>query len=145
MESFILYPPTLPSTGTAWSTITGTPTTLAGYGITDAAAKTQTQEMFLAYVETPSNKTYHIVGGSYQAGTITSVRTYAQTGTCTLTVLIQGVAIGGSANSVSALVDTTAHSSNNAFVAGDFISIAVTANSSCRDMSVALQYTRTYS
>lgn len=144
MQDLILYPPTLPSTGTAWSTITGTPTTLAGYGITAAAAKIQTQEMFLVNIPVPTNQTYFLVVNSAHAGTISNVTTYAQSGTCTMAVFISGVQIGGSANSVSNVQQVTTHSSNNSFAAADYIALFVSANSTCRDMSVNIQYTRTY-
>jgi hypothetical protein len=73
-------------------------------------------------------------------GDITEITTIATSGTCTATFYINGVALGGSANSVSSSEQSQTHSSANSFVAGDTISGIITSNSACLGMAVTVAH-----
>jgi len=62
------------------------------------------------------------------AGTITTMRTKTQSGTCTVTGKINTTALGGIANSATTTAQEQAHASANAFVKGDTIKVTVSAN-----------------
>lgn len=74
---------------------------------------------------------------------ITSVVTECDSGTCTATVKIDGVALGGSANAVSILRNTQTHSSANTHADGDDITVTISANASCERLSLTMIGTRT--
>lgn len=114
-------------------------------GVTDAIADLLASKAGLPQVasghwliEVADNKTYVIIIKAAQAFTITEVTTKAVTGTCTLTVTINGVALGGSANSVSTSEQSQAHSSANEVAAGDTVAIVVSSNSGCEGISVSI-------
>lgn len=101
------------------------------------------KEDFHFFIETVSDKTYVLMQKARHAGTITETTTDAGSGTCTATFKINGVALGGTANSVSTSEQSQAHASANTFSAGDTISVTVSSNSSCTDMAASVFYTRT--
>lgn len=74
--------------------------------------------------------------------TIQSVTTDADSGTCTATVKINGVALGGTANSVSSTETTQAHTTANAAVVGDEVTLVISSNSSCENMRLSFKFTR---
>ncbi len=76
------------------------------------------------------------------AGTIVNTSTKCASGTATYTFKINTTALGGTANSVSSTESTQAHSSANAFVAGDDLVITRSADSTCVDASWMIEYTR---
>lgn len=76
-------------------------------------------------------------------GTITETTTKSSSGTCTATFDINGTDLGGTANSVSSSQSSQAHASDNTFVAGDYIAMTITSNSSCKDLSLSIAVTRT--
>lgn len=90
----------------------------------------------------PSNQDYKIWLNSPFSGTIASTTTICTSGTCTATFKINGVAVGGSANAVSASKQTVTRSSANTFASGDDILITVSSNSSCVGMSFMISITR---
>lgn len=120
--------------GSTWETYGG-----GGGG---GASTTQTGEFMSGFIASPSNKDYRIVVKAAHAGTITETTTRSASGTCTATFKINTTALGGTANSVSSTEQSQAHSSANAFAAGDDIVITISANSSCVDMSFTIKYTR---
>ena len=108
---------------------------------TSKAATSQVlTESFL--IENPDNKTYSFIGLQVQ-GTITQVITETTAGTCTVTVQIGGVALGGSANAASTTRQTQDHSTSNEIAAGDDLDIVVSGNSSAENLSITLIGTRT--
>jgi fructose-specific component phosphotransferase system IIB-like protein len=96
-----------------------------------------------AFIETPDNKDYTLLIKAPFGGTITEVTTRSASGTCTATVKINTTALGGTANSVSSTEQSQSHASANVFVAGDDIVVTVSSNSTCADMRITIQYTRT--
>lgn len=97
------------------------------------------------FIETPSNKTYVLVIKSPFAWTITEVTTRTASGTCTVTGTIDGVNLGGTANSASSSETSQTHSSANAVSAGNDVAIVITSNSSAADLRVTLSGTRSLS
>jgi len=93
-------------------------------------------------IEVVRNKTYVIVQKATYSGRITEATTQCLSGTCTATFYINGVALGGTANSVSSSEQSQAHTSANEFVAGDTISMIVTSNASCLDLAYTLKAVR---
>lgn len=106
------------------------------------ASTTQPGEFMSGFIATPSNKDYRIVVNAAHGGTITETTTRSASGACTATFRINATNLGGTANSVSSSEQSQAHSSANVFTAGDDIVIAISANSSCADMSFTIKYTR---
>jgi hypothetical protein len=150
--------PGTPVNGDIWSTtanlfarINGTTvtlqraaTTLAGYGITDGAAKTQT-DFIGGFIEALDNQDYRLVVNAPYAGTITATTTRSGAGTATATFKINTTALGGSTNSISTTEQERTHASANAFVAGDDIVVTISSNSACTDVSFLIKFTRTLS
>lgn len=100
-------------------------------------------ESISGHIEAPADKDYYIGIQMPHAGTINTVTTKCDSGTCTATVKINGTALGGTANSVSSSEQDQAHSSANTFNASDDITLTVSSNSSCDDMRFTVKYTRT--
>lgn len=107
-----------------------------------AIARTQV-DWISGIIETPANTTYRILIDAPMAVTITEVVTRSASGTCTATWDIDGVSLGGTANSVSTSENAQAHSSANAVSAGSDIGLTITSNSSCSRMSFKIEYTYT--
>jgi hypothetical protein len=85
---------------------------------------------------------YSLALNAAHAMTITSVTTKTSAGTATVTVKINGVALGGTANSASTSEQTQAHTTTNEAAAGDDITLTVSANSGAENLRVAIHYTR---
>lgn len=110
-----------------------------------AAARTQTEAGFSAnLIGTMSDGTYTLVLKAPHAGTITETTTKCSSGTATFTFKINTTALGGTANSVSSSEQSQAHSSANAFAAGDDIVVTVSSASSLTNPSMTIKYTRTF-
>lgn len=90
-----------------------------------------------------SSGTYKLKVKCRHAGTITSVTTISESGTCTATFKINSTALGGTANSVSSSEQTQTHASANTFVAGDDIVMTISDAIACRKLSFNIYYTRT--
>jgi hypothetical protein len=69
-------------------------------------------------------------------GTITTLRTKTQSGTCTVTAKINTTALGGTANSASSTATEQAHASANTFIKGDTLKVTISANSSAIDIEI---------
>jgi hypothetical protein len=65
-----------------------------------------------------------------------SIKSIAESGTCTATVKINTTALGGTANSVSSTTQTQAHSSSNSASVDDDIKVTISSNSVCKNMSL---------
>lgn len=109
-----------------------------------AAGASQTAETIAGFIAIPANKDYRILLNAPHAGTVTEVTTRSGSGTCTATFKINTTALGGTANSVSSSEQSQAHSSSNAWSAGDDLVLTVSSNSSCADLSFTIKYTRTF-
>jgi hypothetical protein len=109
-----------------------------------AAAASQTAEGICGPIlGSLSNRDYVLVLKAPHAGTITETTTKSTSGTATGTFKINSTALGGTANSISSAEQSRAHTTNNAFVAGDDIVLTVSANASCVDCYITITYTRT--
>ena len=108
--------------------------------VTAAAGQTDTLSIVVAR---PKNGDTVILRPFATGATITEVRTKSSAGTCTLTVKINSTALGGTANSVSTTETAQAHSSSNVAGADDNLTLTVSSNSGCVDMSVTITYTTT--
>ena len=76
--------------------------------------------------------------------TITKTTTKTRVGTSTVTVKINGVALGGSDNAASTSEQEQAHSSANVAAAGDDITVTFASTSGdCEGLALAIQGTRT--
>lgn len=74
--------------------------------------------------------------------TISDVTTRCDTGTCTATIKINGVSLGGTANSVSSSESTQAHTTANVAAVGDDVTLVISSNSSCENMRLSFKFTR---
>ena len=92
-------------------------------------------EAFL--IEFADDKDYTFVSWGY-AWTIDRVVTKCTAGTCTVVVSIDGVNLGGPANSVSTGEDTQAHTSANNVVVGQDITITISSNAAAEGVAVTL-------
>jgi hypothetical protein len=110
----------------------------AGY-LTSASTITDTINML---VETPADQDYEIWRNIPFAITVTKITTIADSGTCTLTGLINTTALGGTANSVSSSENVQTHSTSNTASAGDDLKVTVSSNSSAANMRVTVEFTR---
>lgn len=125
-----------------FASLTSKPTTISGYGLTDAAAKSQVDDYYI-FIENPTDKDYDVVINSSFACTINEITTDCESGTCTLTGKINTIALGGTANSVSTTETTQAHASANSLAIGDNLRLTVSANAACLGLSIKVKYTRT--
>lgn len=113
-----------------------------------AAARTQT-EMFTIVVPVVENKNIDVIIQSSYALSITKVKTVAASGTCTVTGKIATTYggsytnLGGTANSASSTLTSQTHSSANSLAANGSFRLTLSANSSCTDLTVQVEATRT--
>jgi hypothetical protein len=103
--------------------------------------RTQTYGMPILFKGAVSDGDYLVALNLPKAITITKVTSKSTAGTCTATVKIGSTALGGTANSVSTTQQEQAHSTSNTAAAGDDITVTVSANSSCENMSLMIEYT----
>ncbi len=92
-------------------------------------------------VDTVGNNTYVIVPSFPGTATITSLVSICGSGTCTATFAIAGVNIGATANSVSSVKQTQAATSANTILAGNALTVTISANSSAVRMALSALYT----
>jgi len=120
----------------AISDITGLQTAL------DSKAIIEQVEQTSIFVKAPADGTERVILKAGYVFSITEVTTISTSGTCTLAVSINGLALGGSSNAVSTSEVSEAHSTNNAVSIGDDVEITVSSNSSCENLSISLTGTR---
>lgn len=106
------------------------------------ATKAQSWEQSF-FFEYPENKSYRMVVNSEIGRTITRMTTICTTGTATVKGLIDGVDLGGTANSVSTSEQSQTHSSANVVHVGDNIAIVFSSVSSCENVTVTIAGTLT--
>lgn len=100
---------------------------------------TDTREFSMTLVE---DGTYYLALNTPFAMEITEVTTDCDTGTCTATVKINGVSLGGTANSVSTTETTQAHTTDNQAVAGDDVTLVISSNSGCEGLRLSMVFKR---
>lgn len=76
------------------------------------------------------------------AGSIDQTQVKTVSGTCTVAVKINDVALGGGSNSASTTLNTVSHSSANTFAAGDKISFTVSSFSSAVTLAYNIRFKR---
>lgn len=99
--------------------------------------------IYSAHVTTVANQEYAITFDAPFAGTITTMRTKTESGTCTVTGEIDDVSLGGTANSASSTAQEQAHASANTYAKGAKIAFTVSSNSSAVDLEVIMYGYRT--
>lgn len=113
-----------------------------------AASRTQT-EMFSIVVPVVENKNIDLIIQSSYALTITKVKTVAASGTCTVTGKIATTYggsytnLGGTANSASTTLTSQTHASANSLAVNGALRLTITSNSSCTDLTIQVEATRT--
>jgi len=112
----------------------------SGLSSSKAAASQPFSESLL--IEVPSDKDYTFLSLAIN-GDITSVVTQCASGTCTATVKINELALGGTANSVSTTKVTQEHSVRNSIRDGDSVTVTISATASATDVSITLRGTQT--
>lgn len=81
-----------------------------------------------------------LVQKAERAGKITNVAAQAGAGSATsLTVKINGVALGGTANAISTSESDENHSSSNSYAAGDTISVTIAGASALSNLAVSIR------
>lgn len=96
------------------------------------------------FIETPDDKDYPgLPLNSKFAFTINEVTTKCTAGTATVTIKINGVALGGTANAASTSEQTQTHTTANAVAVGDDVTVTVSSNSGCENLAINYKYTRT--
>lgn len=86
-------------------------------------------------IETPTDKEYFLTTEIPYDGYIHSISTKSSAGTCTLTAKINGIPVGGTPNAVSTTEVTEYITAPNEFVTGDTLTVEVSGNASCADLS----------
>ena len=108
-----------------------------------AAGTSQTfsKELQTSYV---ANGTIRLWGNT-PIVTLTSLSAICDSGTCTATFYIDGVAVTTGALSVSSTIATVTPTALNVTSVGSVITVVITSNSSCLNMAITAQYTQTLS
>jgi hypothetical protein len=132
--------PVVPAASFPESAIANLTTDLSG-----KAAKSQIREIDFTVVGAVSNGDVTAVVDAKSAFTITESTTKSSSGTGTLTIKINGTAIGGNANSVSSTKDTQTHSTGNSVNVGDTVTCTVASASSLNDLAVSIKCTQALS
>lgn len=89
-------------------------------------------------IDYADDRAYPIVQFSECAWTILAVVAKCSTGSCTVTVDIDGTPLGGGANSVSTTEGNVGHSTANAVSVGSTITVTISSNSSAELVAVSL-------
>ena len=94
----------------------------------------------------PEDETVTLILKCPFAWTITETTTKTEVGTATCTFKIDGVSLGGTANSASTSEQSQAHSSANAVAADTDVQVTLSSTSSdCENLSITFKGTRTLS
>jgi hypothetical protein len=120
----------------AISDITGLQTAL------DAKAIIEQSEQTSIFIKAPADGTEKVILKASYPFTITEVTTISTAGTCVLAVSINATPLGGASNAVSTSEVSEAHGTANAVALGDDISITISSNASCENLSISLTGTR---
>lgn len=109
-------------------------------GLEPKATKVGQTDAWDGCVLVAANQAYPLVQKSAKARTITEATFKSSSGTCTATLDINGVPLGGGANSVSSVEQSIAHSSANELAEGDTLTLTISANSTALNVSFSIKY-----
>lgn len=90
----------------------------------------------------PTDKSYMFAIKMPFAGTITETTTKCLSGTCTAQFKVNAVNLDGAANAVSSAEQAVAHAASNTFAIGDDLTVTISANAACLDMTFGLKITK---
>lgn len=89
-------------------------------------------------IDYADDRAYPIIQSSEIAWTIDSVVAKCASGSCTVTVSVDGSSLGGGANSVTTAESTVTHSTANTVAAGATIRVTISSNSSAESVAVSI-------
>lgn len=89
-------------------------------------------------IDYADDRAYPIIQSSEIAWTIDSVVAKCASGSCTVTVSVDGSSLGGGANSVTTAESTVTHSTANTVAAGATITVTISSNSSAESVAVSI-------
>lgn len=94
------------------------------------------------HIMVPTAQDYFLDLDAKYAYTILEITTQCTEGTCTLVGKINGVSLGGTANSVSTTEQTQAHSSANIVAVGDKVVLTASAIAACVNLGITVKTRR---
>jgi hypothetical protein len=103
-------------------------------------ATLEQEDAFYGVILVPQDQAYKLVVKMTYGRTITETTTVCSSGTCTATFSINATPLGGTANSVSSSEESQAHETDNVAAAGDDLTLTISANSSCLNLSINIKY-----
>lgn len=121
----------------------------AAQRVTLSAASTTQTEMFSVVVPVVENKNIDVIIQSSYELTITKIKTISTAGTATVTGKIASVIngtyanLGGTANAVSTTLVNQVHASANVLAVNGSLRLTITSASSCTDLTIQVEATRT--
>lgn len=123
----------------------GLSTDLGGAESTLTGKASVTQSVCASFTfKAPEDETVRLILKAPFAWTITETITRTEVGTATVTTKIDGVALGGTANSASTSEQSQAHASANVVDAGDDVEVTFASTSSdCENLCLTIAGTRT--
>lgn len=133
----IEYPITIEHGGTGQTTAPLARAALEAAG----TSQTFSKELQVSYV---SNGTIRLMVNT-PVITLTSLSAICDSGTCTATFYIDGVAVTTGALSVSSTIATVTPTALNVTASGSIVTVVITSNSACLNMAITAQYTQTLS
>lgn len=120
-------------------TTAGSPNTF----VVNGATQTQTST-FSIMIPAPTNGLYFMALKPGFSGSLVSMSGVAQSGSCTAGLEISSVGVGGGSMGITSTTATNALISANTFTGSDLIELLISGASSCVNMNVTVQYTRTF-
>lgn len=82
-------------------------------------------EGFYGLIQAVSAETFTLMVSAANSGVIESVGGNTSVGTCTIQVFINGVALGGTATSITTTYSEVSHVTNNTYVEGDVVTMTI--------------------
>jgi len=89
-------------------------------------------------IDYAENRAYTVVQFSERAWKVTGVAAKCSTGSCTVTVAVDGVNLGGGSNSVTTTESVVTHSTSNTVAAGATIVVTVSSNLAAELVAVSI-------
>lgn len=107
-----------------------------------AAGTTQADDRS-GIIALPSNKDYRITERIPSGWTLTRLTTKTASGSCTVTLKINSIAVTGGAIATTSTQQSSTLTAANVTAEGDVLVITVSSNSSAVDLSFTIDFTRT--
>jgi hypothetical protein len=104
-------------------------------------ATLEQEDAFYGVILVPQDQAYKLVVKLAYGLTITETTTVCSSGTCTATFAINATPLGGTANSVSSSEESQEHASANEAEEGDDLTVTISSNSSCLNLSLNIKFT----